>query len=153
MKAWAGVLSLCLVLGACSKSSSNSNNIIEYQMKGNQYSVIVVQDGGLSQSEAKQAALKKAAQMTQNNSRRYFVVESEGAVQAMRSSGSGSNSQMPSNLYYEMVQSGNYGRENFESRGGTVPEIYPAYRIMFKMYEEKPSRSAIDSCTLVDCKK
>jgi hypothetical protein len=142
-----------LTLVACKDDSSSNEDAqaIEYNVQGNEYAVAIVKTQGMSDSDAKQLALKRAAQMTQKHNYRYFSVEKEEDVQAMSSSGN--NSQMPSNMYYELIQSGNFSREQFQDYNSSQTQLYPAYRITFKCYQEKPSGKAIDSCNLVECKK
>lgn len=130
---------------------ATNNNIIDYKVKENTYAVVVVQEQGMSRSEVKQIALKRAAEITQKHHFRFFVIETKEDVQATQSSKS--KSLVPGNRYYEVIQSDNFGRDRFENSGDAQIHTYPAYRLIFQCYSDKPSRKAIDSCTLVDCKK
>ena len=142
-----------LALVACKNGPSigQDPNTIEYNVQDNEYAVVVVRTEGMSDSEAKKLALKRAAQLAQKNNYRYFAVEKEEDVQAM--STNGNNPRMPHNLYYEEIQSGDFSREQFEDQNYSATQLYPAYRITFKCYREYPSGGAIDTCTLIECKK
>ena len=132
--------------------SAEDQRVIEYQVGGNEYGVVVVQEEGTNLSQAKQLALKKAAQITQENDFRYFTIEKEDVVRALSTDNpSYSNQPPPHNKYYVMIESENFGRAQFEDQTPAQTGVYPAYRILFKCYAEKPSQEAIDSCTLTPC--
>jgi hypothetical protein len=148
------ILSLCALI-ACNNNNAflgDDSNVIDYQIEDNEYAVVIVQEEGMSNADAKKQALKKAAQMTKAHHFRYFLVEKEEHVQAISRNSSSSNSQMPSNTYYQLIQGGSYGSSQYEAHQFSVEEAYPAYRITFTCYAEKPSNKAIDACTLIDCK-
>lgn len=138
---------------ACrSDPPADDGQAIEYRVQGNQYGVVIVQDQGISDAEAKKQAMQRAAQLTQKNNYRYFEVEKEEKVQVASTKNSAySNPSMPSNLYYGLIQSDNFGRDGSSDQNLSQTGLYPAFRIIFRCYQEKPSSDAIDSCTLVDC--
>lgn len=145
-----------LALVACKNvpTIGQDPNTIEYNVQGNEYAVVVVKTEGMSDSEVKKLALKRAAQLAQKNNYRYFAVEKEEDVQAMSTKGApGKNPRMPHNLYYEEIQSGDFSRQQFEEQNYSQTRLYPAYRITFKCYSEYPSGGAIDTCTLIECEK
>jgi hypothetical protein len=147
----------CVCFG-CKDSKRQPNVLaqqtIEYQMDEDRYAVVIVQTQGMSDEEAKKFALQKAAEKTRSQNLRYFTIESEGKVQAMRSSDTADdNSPSPRNMYYELIQSGNFGRDRFEDEKSSQGNIYSGYRIVFKCYSEKPNSNAVDVCDIVSCKE
>lgn len=136
-------------------SLAQDNRTISYQVQDNEYVVAIVQEAGMKESDAKALALKQAATLTHSNGYSYFVVEKEGQAKAVISGqGNWTGPPPPTNLYYDLIQNNNFTKE--QTLGSTPPpaaNTYPAYRITFKCYKEKPSSSAIDACTLIDCGK
>ncbi|MBS0606768.1 MAG: hypothetical protein KF898_06080 [Parachlamydiales bacterium] len=134
--------------------TASDQQTIEYQMDKDQYAVVIVQTQEMSDEEAKKFALQKAAEKTRSQNLRYFTIESEGKVQAMRSSSTADdNSPSPRNMYYELIQSGNFGRDRFEDERVPQENVYSGYRIVFKCYSEKPNSEAVDVCDIVSCKE
>ena len=145
-----------LLLASCKNDSSQlataDNQVIEYKMDNNQYAVIVVQAGGMSEDDVKALAMKKAAEKTRDQKMRYFTVESEDHVQAMSSTNTAYDNPSPQrNMYYEMIQSDNFGRDRFQDERNPQENTYPAYRVIFKCYQDKPSGGAKDACEFVSC--
>ncbi len=142
-----------LLLVACGKDTlaDADRQTIQYQTGQDQFAVVIVQEDGMSEEAAKEIAMKRAAQLTVDKNFRYFTVESEGQVMAM--SPSGSNYQAPRNLYYELIQSGDFSRDQFSDSPANQTQTYTGFRILIKCYKENPGVKAIDACGLVDCKK
>ncbi len=147
---------LCLALSGCKDSSVGETladaQAIEYQIKDNEYAVVVLQKAGMTEEQTKQLALQKAAEKTRDQKYRYFTIESQEKVHAMSGSG-GAYDSPPQNMYYELFQSGDYGRDRFDDESSPQENIYPGYRIVFKCYQEKPSYKAIDACEVIPCKR
>ncbi|MBI3236966.1 MAG: hypothetical protein HYZ48_04630 [Chlamydiales bacterium] len=121
-------------------------------MDNDQYAIVVVQSEGIDEEGAKKLAMQKAAEKTQDQNMRYFTIESEGNVQAMTSSGSAYDNPPPArNMYYELIQSGNFGRDQMEDERMPQENLYQAYRIVFKCYADKPKGKSVDSCSIVPC--
>ncbi len=150
MKKTALWISGLLLLAACGGDDPSDKQTIQYQVGPDQYAVVIVQEEGMTDAAVKEMALKKAAQLTLDKNFRYFTVESEGQVLAMTPSGS--NYQAPRNLYYELIQSGNFSRDQFTEGQGVQTQSYPGYRVLIKCYKNSPGPSATDACSLVDCK-
>jgi hypothetical protein len=149
---------LLLSLTSCSTPISQrsvlAGHSLEYLVSENEYVVVIVREGGLSKEVAKKQALVKAAEITIKNNLRYFQVKSEKDVQVAKSSSSEPDSQnAPRNLYYELIQSDNFGKEPIKPPPFPPEKIYPAYRIEFQCFLEKPSKQAIDACSLTSCSK
>ena len=73
------IVSLCL-LAACRNDSAmlgQDGRTVEYQIQDNEFAVVVVQENGMRESEAKKEALESVAVLTQKNNYRYFEIESE----------------------------------------------------------------------------
>lgn len=146
-----------LILTGCKSGVATTpltnRQVIEYKSDNGSYGVVVVQEGGMSEKEARLKAMQKAAEKTQAEQQRYFLIESEGRVQAVTASGSAYDSPPPPrNMYYELIQSDNFGRDRFEDERTPKENTYPAYRMVFKCYATPPSAEAIDSCEVVPCK-
>jgi hypothetical protein len=145
-------ISLFTLLSCQSDPPFDDHRAIEYQVQGNEYAVVIVQPEEMSDAQAKKQAIQRAAQLTQRNNYRYFKVEKEEKVQAMSTDNSAyDNPPMPSNMYYELIQGDNFNRDQLSDQSLSSTELYPAYKITFKCYQDRPSSDAIDSCTLVDC--
>jgi len=130
---------------SCSKCNL-SRQTIQYRIDSSQYAVVVVQKGGVTSRDAKQYAMEKAAAMARQNNFRYFTVELEEKVFATDAqSRRGSDIQMPRNMYYELIQSDNFGKAPMvKGSNGSVVATYPAYRMVIKCYKERPIAGAID---------
>lgn len=145
------VFTLCalsLFVGGCKNTSAHlaasDRQVIEYQMDDDQYAIVIVRTEDMSEEDARNLAMQKAAEKTKDEGKRYFTVEKEGEVQAMTSSGTAyDNPPPPRNMYYELIQSGNFGRDRFEDERGSQESLYPAYRVIFKMYSDNPGGKAI----------
>lgn len=127
--------------------------VIDYQIKDNEYAVVFLQSDGMTDEQVKQLALQKAAEKTQKLKYRYFTIESQEKVLAMSGSGGAyDNASPPQNMYYELFQSGDYGRDRFENESSPQENVSSGYRIIFKCYKEKPHEKAIDACEVIPCK-
>ncbi len=134
-------------------ASALADRTIQYQIEGNRYAVVVAEDG-ISEGQAKEEAVKRAAQVAVDNGYRYFVVDSESEVSMMKSNqGFPSPGSRPTNLYYELIQSGNFGREPIDQPQPSMENLYSGWRIQFSCYKERPSRKAIDACQYASCDK
>src|SRR5579872_1339929 len=104
MKIVACFVAVVALVGMCTNGAggrvlAQSNQLIEYQVQGDQYAVIVVQDG-LSEGEAKKKARQRAAEITVQNGGRYFTVDSEIETRVLQPSGDWPNNQnTPGNMY------------------------------------------------------
>jgi len=124
--------------------------VISYAQGDNRFVVLVVQDNGVTRAQAKRAAREKAAQVTLDNGYRYFTVESEREVQVTKTDRP-PGADMPTNLYQEQIIEGGFGRETLERQGPYPTETYPAIRLTFACYQDKPFfRNAIDAKALLN---
>ena len=145
-----------LALASCKNNLSSlaiaDSQVIEYQMDNDQYAIVVVQEDGMSKKDARALAMKRVAEKTRDQQGRYFTVEKEGEVQVMLSSGTAyDNPPPPRNMYYELIQNNNFTRDSLEDRRMPQEKVYPAYRIVFKSYSERPKWGAVDACDLTEC--
>ncbi|MES2273447.1 MAG: hypothetical protein V4487_04590 [Chlamydiota bacterium] len=153
-------LHICLLvitafLSACQnfnevKLLADSSQVLEYQLEDQRYAVVVVQDDGISASRAKKMAKTKAAELTIENGYRYFVIVSEEATQVIKSDQS-DNQASPTNIYQELIIQGDFGKESQERRLGRIQQAYPAIRLVFDCYKEKPRGKSMDACSLTHC--
>ena len=123
--------------------------MIEYQLDGGQYAVVVVMDG-VPTKEAKQIARQRAAEITASQGDRYFTIDSEEEMQIIKSNQGYGNQRFYGNMYQELIIEGDFGRNRI-NRQPPALGMYPAVRIVFTPYLKKPSRNAIDACKLTDC--
>lgn len=145
------LLIILFVFSGCRSESSVladtiSDQTIQYHIEENQYAVVVVEDK-ISETEAKGHALKKAAEIAKENGYQYFKIESEGEVMVAKTEKKFPSEQsMPRNLYYELIQSGNFGRNPVTS-GDEVPTgIFRGYRLIFSCYKEAPLGKSYNVC-------
>lgn len=141
MKSWLITLSALLIVSCGSHSGTLEANLadqtIEYQVDDNRYAVVVAEDG-VSAGEAKAYALKRAAQVAKDKGYSYFTIDKEDEVAMARSEDQPSSQTMPRNLYYELIQSDNFGREPIEPGNPPPTSLTQGYRIEFSCYQEKP---------------
>lgn len=149
------IILFCFLLLGCKEASkelaASEEQTIEYQIDKNKYAIVVVRGEGMSDEDVKGVALRKAAEKTRGEHFRYFTIEKEGQVQAMTPGNAPDNGQR--NMYYDLIESDNFGRERFDDEQGPEANSYPAYRIVFTCYLEKTSEKAIDACDLISCGK
>ncbi len=136
------ILLAALFVVSCGSHSSTlaadlSDQTVEYQIEGNRYAVVVAEDG-ISRREAKEYAMKRAAQVAEDNGFSYFTVDAEDQVAMARSEKQPSSQTAPRNLYYEMIQSDNFGREPIEPGNPPPTSMTQGYRIQFSCYKEAP---------------
>lgn len=135
------VLATLFIVSCVSPSGTLAANLsdqtIDYQIEDNRYAVVVAEDG-VSRREAKDYGMKRAAQVAQDNGFSYFTIDKENEVAMARSDKQSSSQSMPSNLYYEMIQSDNFGREPIEPGNPPPSSMTQGYRIEFSCYKEAP---------------
>ncbi|MBU6383309.1 MAG: hypothetical protein KGR16_03225 [Verrucomicrobia bacterium] len=124
------------------------DRLSEYQVDENTYAVIVVMNG-ISASEAQHRARIRAAELTVMQGNRYFTVDSATQIQVMRTEG---GSRFYENMYQELIQEGDFGQTRLSEEGQPVTQTFPAVRLQFTMYAERPGFGAVDACTLTRCK-
>ena len=155
MKLVISLFAIIALLGTCTTPRSTlvmDNQTIEYQVKGNQYVVVVAQDGGVTEGQAKEQARKRAAEITVRNGARYFTIDSEERAQVTKSDQKWPNNQaFYGNMYQELIIERDFGRNRIQAGDASSTNLYPAYRMVFQIFKEKPSGKSIDACTLTDC--
>jgi len=132
----------------------SDDRVIQYQISSEEFGVVVVQKEGMSEKDAKNYAMQKAAETAQKYNYQYFVIQTEGQVMVTNTKSSQTpEQQMPRNMYYELFQSDNFGRQPMDQN--TIPQagLYPAYRIVFKCSKSMPVSGGIDACKVIDCNK
>ncbi len=155
VKASICVIIACGFLGMCSHSGSYSalgDRLIEYQLENNRYAVVVVLDG-ISESEAKKLAKKRAAEITVGAGQQYFTIDSMYETQVMQSEQGEDSQRFYGNMYQELIIERDFTRDRVQNRGFPITQTYQAIRLEFTTYEKKPSYKAIDACTLTPCNK
>jgi hypothetical protein len=144
------------LLGMCSSSNLDRNmklsdQMIEYQLDGGQYAVVVVMDG-ISASDAKMMARQRAAEIVAQQGDRYFTIDSEQETQVVKSDDDLNNNQrFYGNMYQELIIEKDFGRESRGVSATPITRSYPAIRIVFTSYKTKPNFKAIDACSMTKC--
>lgn len=111
-----------------------TDHLIEYPIQDHQYAIVIVENG-VSEEEAKKLALQRAAELAREKGFQHFKVDSEGEVNvAMSNKDFPSESSMPRNIYYELIQSDDFGREPIQSGEDSSVTVYPGYRLIISLY-------------------
>ncbi len=127
-----------------------SEQVIEYQLRDNQYAVIVVRDG-ISLSVARDRARQRAAEVAFETGCRYYVIEREMQTEVIRS-------ERPEvqgffgDMYQELLIEERFHKDRLATDGTANEGRYAALRLVFSCHKEKPQgAAAIDICTLGQC--
>lgn len=123
----------------------------DYSISNNQFGVVVAEDDGVSRSAAKKYAFERAAQIAHSHGFRYFTVDRESQVAILKTEKGDPSQDMPRNMYYELIQSDNFGRDRLES-----PEMNPSkeisgYQVEFTCQTSKPAGHSYDVCDFGEC--
>jgi hypothetical protein len=137
---------LMLCTGCKENSEDMDKYTMDYSIEKNRFGVVVAEDGGISQAQAEKYALQRAAEVAHEHGYLYFTIDQESQVTLMRSEKGSPNEGMPTNLYYELIQSDNFGRDRLQT-----PEMNPSseisgYQIEFSCHQTKPSGRHYDVC-------
>ncbi len=149
MKRLACLFAFLLLCSSCDESPLADGDVLEYRIDDQTFAVVVPKQG-MSHSEVKEAAMEKAAEMAKSNDYNYIKVVKEENVQLVRPTGT-ENKGQPTNLYYEMIQEQNFGRDTTQERSSYPVENLQAYRMTFKVYKDHPPMGSIDVCKKVTC--
>lgn len=144
---------LAAFLGTCYRSNgtlAGNGNVLEYRVQGDQYAVVIVREGGMSEKDARKLAHQRAAEITVDHGNQYFIVNSETKVEVLASDEDGSTS-FNKNLYQEKIIQGDFGKEQLNQSEAPSANMTPALRIIFTMYSEKPAFRSMDACKYTDC--
>lgn len=145
-----------LLLTACSSVDSKfdlaqADQLIDYPIQNDQYAIVVLEERGVSSSQARKMALQRAAELTVESGNRYYTIESEEKTLVARSDKDWPDNNQ-GNLYQEVII-----RENFDKTAldrqmpNTGETTVPALRIIIKCYGEKPSKRSYDACQSTQC--
>jgi hypothetical protein len=126
------------------------DQIIEYQEDGGKYVVVVVMDG-ISQSEARKMARKRAAEIVVGRGDRYFTIDEEQETQVIKSEDIPSNQRFYGNMYQELIIEKDFGKSAVTRQTLPMSNTYPAVRMVFTSYKEKPSGKSFDACKFTNC--
>ena len=156
MKTAICIAAFAALVGTCYRSYAPgvlaaNDNVIEYQIQGNRYAVVIVREKGMSVDQARKMARQRAAEMTVVEGNRYFVIESETDVQAVQSSGS--QDQFYTNMYQELIVEGDYSKQQTQAEQPVSAYTYPALRVVFTMVPDKSTPKSVDACKYTTCPK
>lgn len=152
-------LTVCLIAVISLFAACNSNSgaytrlgerLMEYQVDGDQYAVVVVMDG-ISVAEAKRMAKQRAAEITASQGDRYFTIDAMYEIEVIKSDQNLENQRFYGNMYQELIIEGDFNRERLRYREVPNTNTYQAIRLVFTMYKNRPTHKAIDACTLTQC--
>lgn len=151
---WVAVVAALGLAAGCAVAGRKAGaSFIEYPLPKNRYVVVVVQEGGISEQEARREGLKRAAEVTREQEMRYFRVVKEEEVEVVKGGSSGGMG-VYQNLYQEKIIEEDFGRRMLERRGEaeSASEMYPALRFVIEMSQEPfTGRRGYDACDLTDC--
>lgn len=145
------VIAISCFLGMCSKSNEillSSNQLIEYQIPGGGYGIVVPIDG-ISFSQAKKIARERAAQITVAEGKRYFTVDSEKVTTVMKSEGGDRG--YSGNLYQEIIIDRGFNQTDRQGMDLQETKTYRALRFTFTIYDRRPLIGGVDSCKYTKC--
>ena len=151
MKRLITAFSFLVLCAGCQDSNTADMDqyTMDYSIEKNKYGVVVAEDNGVSRSEAKKYAMQRAAEVAHDHGYRYFTIDNESQVMVMRTE-QGSNG-APTNIYYELIQSDNFGRDRLQSSEMNPSQTIPGYQIEFSCQENKPSGRHYDVCDYGAC--
>jgi hypothetical protein len=130
------------------------DHTVESHIEDDQYAIVIVQDDGISKKEAKKYALKRASEIALENGYSYLRIESQSEVYVSKSDKEFPSEQSrPRNIYYELIQSGNFGRESSDVGDMAPIETHPGYRVVFTCFKDNPGGKVIKACKYADCSK
>lgn len=100
------------------------------------------------------SALKKAAEIAQEKGFRYFTVQSEGEIVIVQATPRDKNILFPTtNLYYELIQERNFGRDRIVPSEPAEEGVFSGYRVIFNGTNENSAPNTMDVCDHIPCKK
>jgi hypothetical protein len=144
------VITLALIFGV---TYADEPRVVKYKMENNQFTIIVVQENNLSYDDAKNIAMKKAAETTKDNNFKYFELKAEDEVTIMLGkSNFPSSYDFPQNLYQEEIVEKGFDRERFIEQGVQDNQPYPAVRIIIQCLNTK-TKNALNPCDYMNCSK
>lgn len=134
------LLLMSSLLGMCTNPRGNLS--AEVQASESQTLVVVVTEG-MTIGDAKRIARERAAELTVQRGDRYFTIDRETQIQVLR--GDSQGMPPPGNLYQELIIEGDFGKERLDREARNSPKVYPAIRLVFSSYREKPFGKGIDA--------
>lgn len=148
-------LALFALLGGCSfnrvASGPTQPQVVDYAQDDGNIVLLVVQPQGMDPQEARQMALKRAAEISVENGYHYFRVVSEYETQVVQAQGNGQgNEGYTTNMYQEYIVEGDFGRESVDRRATQGSEVYPAWRCEFQM-QQKSRMNSYNACDYTSC--
>ncbi len=133
---------------------SITQKYIDYRTEGDKFVVIGVQGEGMDKEQAKENALKRAAQIALENGYSSFSIESETEVTVFQSKPEWpSNPDFPGNLYQEDIREQGFDRDRIISQGETGTRAYPGLQIIMEGHNTAPSGNNLNPCDYTDCNK
>ena len=134
MKSFLYACLMTLFATSCAKSSRwdepvHPSQIVSYPTRDNQFVILAVEDRGVGSAQAKDAAMRKAAQVTLDNGYHYFIVDSEDEIQVMKAPPSESYED-PARVYQELPAG--KGQANNQ-------DTLPAIRLLIDCFTQKPA--------------
>lgn len=145
----AGGLSSC---NEIDKKSHITSQYVDYQRGSNQFVVIAIQKAGMNQKDAKKLAMKRCAELAEENGFRYFRLEKEYKTVILHTDPTEDVYRFPGNLYQEDIQEQGFNRDRILENQGMGPQKYPCYRIEI-VCEKSFTPGSYDACEYTGCKK
>jgi hypothetical protein len=135
------MLMTAIFCGGCSDGFTIADDeMIEYKLKPGQYAVVVIIDAQTSLDQARKAARHRAAEITVRGGYRYFWVQSESQTQVIRQKADNHD------IFIE-------GEFQPLAKAESNETAFPALRVVFQCFEQKPKSKAFKACNFTDCSK
>lgn len=134
------------------KKDAMNDRIVEYDTKNKEFTLVVIKDNDLSNAQARQLALKRAAELTVQKGFRYFIIRSEEEVYFMQGKENWpSPYDFPQNLYEEEIIERGFNRERFIQKDETDSRPRPALKLKVECLKEK-TKATYNACDYTNCK-
>jgi hypothetical protein len=130
--------------------SNSFSDTIDYHIDNNNYAVVVI-ESNIARPDAKKLALQKAAEIAKSHGYQYFTISSQEEVVVLKTEQSSRLESAPQNLYYEMIQSDNFNKERMSSNQAVPGNAYPAWKVKFSCFKDKPQGTSYAVCDQLKC--
>jgi hypothetical protein len=141
-------LAIAALFGNCFrgewKSSVSDDEMIEYKLQPGQYAVVIILNEQTTMEKAKKAARHRAAELAVSGGYHYFLIQSETPMRVIKQL-----AKMEPDRE-EMMIEGEFGEAQIAT-SKTNESVFPALRIVFQCFDQKPKGKSIKACNLIDC--
>lgn len=144
------IIAVTLLAVGCTRNGMTDDNYLDSKITDGQYSVVYIEKEKMSREDARNNALKHAAQIAKDNGYRYIIIDSDEDVMVAHSTPN--PNPFPENLYEQEIVEGNFGRQDLENKTPQPTNLYPGVKLKITGYKDMPSvPTAIDVCQILQC--